>query len=152
MSAWYYGIKTDRFDTYKESFHWKALSKGYTVVATCADCHNNHVTKSPTDPTSSTYPDNLPKTCGKPNCHPGVRFDAKIAAGLVHDKESLHTGELVFNKTDMDPQMKPYYLGPFDLAYWIALFFKILTTGVIGVFVIMVILDFASRFRIQRRW
>jgi len=113
---------------------------------------NNHVTKSPTDPTSSTYPDNLPKTCGKPNCHPGVRFDAKIAAGLVHDKESLHTGELVFNKTDMDPQMKPYYLGPFDLAYWIALFFKILTTGVIGIFVIMVILDFASRFRIQRRW
>lgn len=152
MSAWYYGIKTDRFDTYKESFHWRALDKGYTLVATCSDCHGNHITKSHSDPESSTYPDNLPKTCGKPNCHPGTNFDAKIAVGLVHDKESLHTGELVFNKTNMDPQMKSYFLGPFDLAYWIAIFFKILTTGVIGAFAGMVILDFLSRLKIQRRF
>ncbi len=152
MSAWYYGIKTDRLDTYKESFHWKALRNGYNVVATCADCHNNHITKSHSDPTSSVYPDNLPNTCGKQNCHPGVKFDAKVAAGLVHDKESLHTGELVFNKTNMDPQMATYYLGPFDLAYWIAVFFKILTTGVIGVFAGMVLLDLFSHFKIQRRW
>ncbi|MCZ7395443.1 MAG: cytochrome c3 family protein [Candidatus Methanoperedens sp.] len=152
MSAWYYGIKTDRFDTYKESFHWKALSNGYTVVATCADCHGNHNIKSHTDPTSSTYPDNLPKTCGKANCHPGAELDAKVAAGFVHDKESIHTGELVFNKTGIDPKMQPYFFGPFDLAYWIVLFFKILTTGVIGVFAGIVILDFLSRFRIQRRW
>ncbi len=152
MSAWYYGIKTDRFDTYKESFHWKALRNGYKVVATCADCHNNHITKSHTDPTSSTYPDNLPKTCGKVDCHQGTNFDAKIAVGLVHDKESLHTGELVFNKTNMDPRMASYYLGPFDLAYWIALFFKILTTGVIGLFAGMVVLDFFSRLKIHRRW
>ncbi len=152
MSAWYYGIKTDRLDTYKESFHWKALRNGYTVVATCADCHNNHITKSTTDPTSSTYPDNLPGTCGKANCHPGVKFDAEIAAGLVHDKESLHTGELVSNKTNMNPQMASYYLGPFDLAYWIAVFFKILTTGVISLFAGMVLLDLFSRIKIQRRW
>jgi nitrate/TMAO reductase-like tetraheme cytochrome c subunit len=152
MSAWYYGIKTDRLDTYKETFHWKALSNGYTVVATCADCHNNHIIKSPTDPTSSTYPDNLPKTCGKTNCHQGVTFDAKIAAGLVHDKESVHTGQLVFDKTNVSPNMIPYYLGPFDLAYWIALFFKILTTGVIGVFVGIVFLDLFSRFKIKKRW
>ncbi len=152
MSAWYYGIKTDRMDTYKESFHWKALRNGYNVVATCADCHENHLTKAHTDPTSSTYPDNLPKTCGKENCHPGVKFDAEIAQGLVHDKESLHTGELVFNKTNMDPKVASYYLGPFDLAYWVALFFKILTTGVIGAFAGMVLLDLFSRFRIQKRW
>ncbi len=152
MSAWYYGIKTDRLDTYKESFHWKALRNGYTVVATCADCHENHLTKSHTDPASSTYPDNLPRTCGKENCHPGVRFDAEIAAGLVHDKESLHTGELVFNKTGMNPQISSYYLGPFDLAYWIALFFKILTTGVIGAFTGMVLLDLFSRLKLQKRW
>ena len=152
MSAWYYGIKTDRFDTYKESFHWRALSNGYTVVATCADCHGNHNIKSHTDPTSSTYPDNLPKTCGKANCHPGAELDAKVAGGLVHDKESIHTGELAFNKSGMDPQLKDYFLGPFDMAYWIALFFKILTTGVIGIFAGIVILDFLSRFRIQRRW
>lgn len=152
MSAWYYGIKTDRFDTYKESFHWRALDKGYTLVATCADCHGNHNTKSHKDPESTTYPENLPRTCGKANCHTDIKFDAKIAAGLVHDKESLHTSELVFNKTGMNPQMKDYFLGPFDLAYWIAIFFKILTTGVIGVFAGMVLLDFLSRLKIHKRW
>ncbi|MCX9085309.1 MAG: cytochrome c3 family protein [Candidatus Methanoperedens sp.] len=152
MSAWYYGIKADRFDTYKESFHWRALDKGYALVATCADCHENHKTKSHTDPTSSTFPENLPNTCGKANCHAGVNFDAKVATGLVHDKESLHTGELVFNKTGLSPQMKEYFFGPFDLAYWIAIFFKILTTGVIGFFTGMVILDFFSRLKIKRRF
>ena len=152
MSAWYYGIKTDRMDTYKESFHWKALKNGYGIVATCADCHENHLTKSHTDPTSTTYPQNLPGTCGKANCHPGVKFDAEIAAGLVHDKESLHTGELVFNQSSLTPQMKAYFLGPFDLAYWIASFFKVLTAGVIGVFTGMVVLDCLSRFKLQRRW
>lgn len=152
MSAWYYGIKTDRFDTYKESYHWKALEKGYVLVATCADCHGNHKTKSHLDPEASTYPENLPDTCGKAGCHPGVEFDANIATGLVHDKESLHTSKLVFDKKDMSPQMKAYYLGPFDLAYWIATFFKILTTGVIGFFAGMVLLDLLSRFKLQRRW
>ncbi|MDP3105726.1 MAG: hypothetical protein Q8M95_14095, partial [Candidatus Methanoperedens sp.] len=83
---------------------------------------------------------------------PGIKFDAKIAAGLVHDKESLHSGELVFNKTGMNQQMRAYYLGPFDLAYWIASFFKVLTAGVIGLFTGMVILDFLSRFKLKRRW
>jgi len=152
MSAWYYGIKSDTFDTYKESFHWRALDEGYTLVATCADCHENHKTKATTDPTSSTYPDNLPKTCGKENCHAGVNIDAKVAQGLVHDKESLHTDELKFNKTGMGPQMNYYFLGPFDLAYWIAIFFKILTTAVIGFFAGMVVLDFFSRIRIKRRF
>ena len=152
MSAWYYGIKADRFDTYKESFHWRALDEGYTLVATCADCHENHKTKATTDPTSSTFPDNLPKTCGKENCHAGVNIDVKVAQGLVHDKESLHTDELAFNKTGMSPQMTYYFLGPFDLAYWIAIFFKILTTAVIGFFTGMVILDFFSRLRIKRRF
>ncbi len=150
MSAWYYGIPTDRFDTYKDSFHGIALNKGYTQVATCSDCHGNHNTKSPSDPNSSTYPDNLPKTCGK--CHPGAQFDVKVAEGLVHDKESLHSDELIFNQTTLSPSMKDYFLGPFDLAYWIAIFFKILTTGVIGVFAGMVILDFFSRIKIHKRW
>jgi hypothetical protein len=152
MSAWYYGIKTDRFDTYKESFHWRALDKGYGLVATCADCHENHKTKSHLNPDSSTYTENLPKTCGKENCHAGVNFDVNVATGLVHDKESLHTGELMWNKTGMTPQIREYYFGPFDLAYWIAIFFQILTTAVIGFFTGMVILDFASRLRIKRRF
>ncbi len=150
MSAWYYGIPTDRFDTYKDSFHGIALNKGYTQVATCADCHGNHEVKSPSDPNSSTYPDNLPKTCGK--CHPGAQFDVNVAEGLVHDKESLHSDKLISNQTTMSPSMRYYFLGPFDLAYWIATFFKILTTGVIGVFAGMVILDFFSRIKIHKRW
>ena len=37
------------------------------------------------------------------------------------------------------------------MAYWIALFFKILTTAVIGTFAVMVFLDFLSRVKIHRR-
>jgi hypothetical protein len=58
----------------------------------------------------------------------------------------------VFDKAGINPQMRAYYFGPFDLAYWIAIFFKILTTGVIGIFTGMVLLDLFSRFRIQKRW
>ncbi len=152
MSAWYYGIKTDRFDTYKESYHWKALSNGYTVVATCADCHGNHDTKAPNDPASATYPGNLPKTCGKEGCHSSAKFDVFVSIGMVHDKESLHTSDLMFNKSGLSPKERAYYLGPFDLAYWVAWFFKILTTGVIGFFIGMVILDLMSRIKIHKRW
>ncbi len=87
MSAWYYGIKTDRFDTYKRSYHYKALLAGGKGLATCPDCHENHDTKNESDPTSSIYPANLPVTCGKSDCHPGQ--SAQIYGGKVHEGQSI---------------------------------------------------------------
>lgn len=144
-SAWYYGIKTDPFDTYKESYHWKALEKGYVVVAVCSDCHENHKPTRASDPKSSVNPANLPKTCEKEGCHERGTFDVKVAIGFVHDRESMHTPELMFDKSMLTEKAKAYYLGPFDLAYYIGIFFKIITYVVIGALVGLVILDMISR-------
>jgi hypothetical protein len=148
-SIWYYGIKADRFDTYKESYHWKALERGYTVVASCPDCHENHATKPASDPTSSINPNNLAKTCEKAGCHEGGSVNAKVALGLVHDRESDHTAKLVFDKSTIPEKERGYYLGPFDLMYWIGLFFNILTKSVVIFLLLMVILDLVSRFDIK---
>lgn len=88
MSAWYYGIQTDRFDTYKNSYHYKVLISGGKGVATCPDCHENHDTKNQSDPTSSIYPANLPATCGKPGCHTGQ--SVRIYGGNVHEGQSVY--------------------------------------------------------------
>lgn len=96
MGAWYYGISTDRFDTYKKSYHYKAIilkeekqrltnGKGY---ATCPDCHENHNTKNESDPTSAIYPANLPVTCGKSECHPNQ--NVVIYGGKVHEGQSVY--------------------------------------------------------------
>lgn len=100
MSAWYYGIRTDRFDTYKKSYHYKAiiLSKGKNIqdrfsggkgLATCPDCHENHNTRNETDPNSAIYPTNLVKTCEKPGCH-SEQQKALIYGGKVHEGRSVY--------------------------------------------------------------
>ncbi|MFQ6054760.1 MAG: cytochrome c3 family protein [Methanosarcinales archaeon] len=141
MSIWYYGVKSDRFDTYKESYHWKALEKGYIIVAVCSDCHENHNPREVNDPKSSVYPTNLPRTCEKKGCHESGTFDAKVSIGFVHDKESIHSPELRFDKSLLSEKAKAYFLGPIDLAYFIGIFFKILTYTVIGALVGFVILE-----------
>lgn len=87
MSAWYYGIKTDRYDTYKKSYHYKALLSGGKGLATCPDCHENHDTRAKKDPASAVYPENLPDTCGKPGCHPG---SSTLIKGNVHEGQSVY--------------------------------------------------------------
>jgi hypothetical protein len=87
MQAMYYGIRTDRFDTYKKSYHYKAFAAGGKVIAICSDCHENHDTKTESDPSSAIYPDNLPATCGKPDCHPGK--NPPIYGGKVHEDDSV---------------------------------------------------------------
>jgi len=88
MSAWYYGIRTDRFDTYKRSYHYKALISGGKGVATCPDCHENHNTKNESDPRSAIFAANLPATCGKTGCHPGQ--NSQIYGGKVHEGQSVY--------------------------------------------------------------
>ncbi|MFH1018579.1 MAG: cytochrome b/b6 domain-containing protein [Pseudomonadota bacterium] len=64
---------TDRFGvwegvvrSYKDSYHGWALGRT-TIVANCTDCHTTHRIRSHLDPTSSTYKDNVVRTCAK--CH-----------------------------------------------------------------------------------
>jgi nitrate/TMAO reductase-like tetraheme cytochrome c subunit len=104
MSAWYYGINTDRFDTYKKSYHYRAIQlknanrtlpngKG---LATCPDCHENHDTKNASDPTSTIYPENLALTCGKDKCH-SIQ-NAVVYGGKVHEGLSIYLFNLDIKK------------------------------------------------------
>ncbi|HEY9204871.1 MAG TPA: hypothetical protein VIO58_03030 [Candidatus Methanoperedens sp.] len=89
MQAWYYGISTDKFDTYKKSYHYKSYMSGGKVLATCSDCHENHDTRAASDTGSAINPANLPATCGKTGCHPGAK-NAYIYGGKVHEGQSVY--------------------------------------------------------------
>lgn len=77
-----YDISVNRSQTYERSYHGIASGYGSKTVANCASCHGYHDILPPSDPKSSVYPDNLVKTCGKPECHPGI--SAKIASAKMH--------------------------------------------------------------------
>ncbi len=130
MSAWYYGIKTDRFDTYKGSYHYKALISGGKGLATCPDCHENHNTRNESDPGSAIYPANLPATCGKSGCHPGQSI--QIYGGKVHEGQSVYLSFIDAKK------LVTYF-------YIIMILFELtFTLGLIA-------LDISSRFELRRR-
>ncbi len=75
-----YGIQSDRFETFTDSFHGLAIEGGKVGVANCASCHGAHNIKPSSDPTSRVHKDNLVKTCGA--CHPGA--SDRFAIGSVH--------------------------------------------------------------------
>lgn len=52
---------------YANSAHGVAMSKGDKYAPHCKDCHSKHDILKPTDPRSTTYPLNIPYTCGR--CH-----------------------------------------------------------------------------------
>lgn len=137
MGAWYYGIETDRFDTYKKSYHYKAiiLSKvtnnnnenvkerlsGGKGLATCPDCHENHDTRNESDPNSAIYPANLVKTCEKSGCHSGKQ-KALIYGGKVHEGQSVY---LLSTNIDLKSLVTYFYVAMilFELSFTFGLIF-----------------------------
>ena len=123
MQAWYYGIATDRFDTYKRSYHYKASILGggkAKSLATCNDCHENHNTKNQTDPTSAIYPANLVKTCEKEGCHSGQ--NVQIYGGKVHEGQSVY---LLSTSIDLKRIVTYFYIVMilFELSFTFGLIF-----------------------------
>ena len=57
----------DKLKTYRDTFHGQATNLGFRAVATCADCHGNHLILPARDPASPIATANLVRTCGK--CH-----------------------------------------------------------------------------------
>ena len=76
-----FGLKADRINTFKESFHGVALELDDTKAANCASCHGVHAIFPQSDPRSLIHPDNLESTCGK--CHEGLPAD--FARGTFHE-------------------------------------------------------------------
>lgn len=77
-----YGISSDRFRNFSDSYHGLALQNGTVEAANCASCHSAHGVKPKNDTTSSVNTANRASNCGR--CHRGAseRFDI----GPVHGK------------------------------------------------------------------
>lgn len=120
-----YGISTDRFKTFADSYHGLAIRGGSLEVANCVSCHGAHNIKSHNDPTSSTHKSNLVKTCG--SCHPGA--NANFTIGRIH--------------VSLDKEEEP-------LLYWIAYFYISLIIVVIGGMFFHNLLDLIKKAKIKK--
>lgn len=83
-----FGLKADRIETFKESFHGVANEFGETNTANCASCHGVHDIYRQDNPKSWINKNNISSTCGK--CHDDLPED--FVQESVHkspkDKES----------------------------------------------------------------
>ena len=75
-----FGLRSDRFRSYEDSYHGLASRAGDVEVANCASCHGVHDIRPSSDPLSSVNKNNLAKTCGK--CHKGA--NENFSKGAVH--------------------------------------------------------------------
>ncbi|RME27390.1 MAG: hypothetical protein D6800_05135, partial [Candidatus Zixiibacteriota bacterium] len=95
-------LATDQLAKYKTSVHGKRLfGKKDTKVANCISCHSVHQIADEKLPHSSTYPLNLPFTCGK--CHADSAYMAPYGIPtdqLAKFKESVH-GKALLEKKDL---------------------------------------------------
>jgi cytochrome b subunit of formate dehydrogenase len=83
-----YDIPQDSILThYSQGIHGEGLYKqGLTVSAVCIDCHTAHNVLPHTDPRSSIFHDNVPKTCQK--CHGLIeQVHRKVIRGELWEKE-----------------------------------------------------------------
>ncbi len=127
-----YGISTAVFETYLDDFHGRTVNffrrkkENYpSNKATCFDCHGIHNIRSPEDPLSTVYPENLQETCEQ--CHP----DASVTfpeAWLSHYIPS-------WEKT--------------PALYVVNTAYKLLVPGVVGFFLVYIALDANKRFNIR---
>lgn len=78
---------------YETSVHAAARRQTPTsLAATCIDCHSTHEIQSAKEPTSRTYPLNLPDTCGRCHGDPAIIQKGGIRAGNVAElyRDSIH--------------------------------------------------------------
>lgn len=118
-----YGLSSEIFRTFSDSYHGLAVRGGAVEVVNCASCHGAHAIKSQQDPTSTIHRDNLARTCGE--CHPGA--NTRFALGRVHADET--------NKEQA------------PILYWIANIYVILIVVVIGGMTVHNGLDFYRKTR-----
>lgn len=119
-----YGLATNTFRTFSDSYHGLAVRGGAVEVVNCASCHDSHAIKSHLDPASSVHPDNLVATCGQ--CHPGA--NTRFTIGRVHvSPEEQREGSLII--------------------YWIAQIYVVLIAVVVGGMFAHNLLDFVKKIR-----
>jgi cytochrome b subunit of formate dehydrogenase len=115
-----YGLRSDRFKTFSDSYHGLAGRSGSLSVANCASCHNSHDIRPSSDSLSSVSKANLKVTCGK--CHPGA--NERFAEGSVH--------------ITLTEEREP-------VLFWVAMGYIILIILVIGGMLAHNVLDFVRK-------
>lgn len=116
------------YKEYYKTFHGKQLNLGNKDVAVCSDCHNAHHIVPKSDPNSSINPSNLPNVCY--SCH-NNDFNIKVSDGIFHDNKESHNPNLLFDKDGLDDGKEFYYIGPFDLGFYIPFIFGALKVLVV---------------------
>lgn len=119
-----FGLSSDRFKSFQDSYHGLAQQSGAVEVANCASCHGIHDIKPSTDPSSRIHPANLSSTCG--TCHPGA--NQNFTQGKVH---IIATS------------------GPDEILYVVSNGYIILIIVLIGGMLVHNILDFIKKSRRQ---
>jgi len=84
-----YGLPTNSFQTFTDSYHGLAVRGGAVEVVNCASCHSSHAIKAQNDPASTINKANLAQTCGQ--CHPGA--NKRFAVGKVHVSPEAAVGK-----------------------------------------------------------
>jgi len=120
-----YGIDSDRYKTFSDSYHGLALQGGSLEVANCASCHGVHNIRPSSDPSSTINKANLVKTCG--SCHPGANVNFTV--GKIH--------------VTMTKEDEP-------ILYWIATTYIILIIVIIGGMLIHNIFDFVKKTKVKK--
>lgn len=118
-----YGLSTDRFKSFSDSYHGLSVRGGAIEVVNCASCHGAHSIKHSGDSTSTVSKENLVKTCGK--CHPGA--NTRFAIGSVHSTTE---------SKEEDP-----------ILYWIANLYLWMIVVIIGGMVFHNVIDFVKKVR-----
>lgn len=122
-----YGLPSQSFQTFTDSFHGLAVRGGSVEVVNCASCHSSHGIKSQKDPTSTIHPSNLVTTCGQ--CHPGA--NTRFAVGKVH----------------VSPEAAQGADGNSPILYLISSLYVILILAVVGGMILHNGLDFLKKIR-----
>jgi formate dehydrogenase gamma subunit len=117
-----YGLRSDRFQTYTDSYHGLAIRGGALEVANCSSCHGSHAITAANDPASPVSKANLAVTCGR--CHPGA--NERFAVGAVH--------------VEVTSRREP-------VLYWVATGYVILIVLVVGGMAAHNVLDFYRKSR-----
>lgn len=120
-----YGIVSNRFETFSDSYHGLAIEGGSVAVANCASCHGAHNIKPSSDSTSTIYKDNIVKTCG--GCHKGANTNFTI--GKIH----------ITRQDESEP-----------IIYFIASAYIALIFVVIGLMFIHNLIDFFRKSKIKK--
>lgn len=115
-----FGISSDRYSAYNDSYHGLAVRAGGVSAANCASCHGVHNILPSSDPQSNIHKANLAATCGA--CHPGA--NENFAKGKVHITGSREKDKLI---------------------YWISTIYIIMIVGTIGAMSIHNLLDWIRK-------